>query len=194
MADSAAIDMADLQKNPANAGKNKSSAWPAIASAIVAIAVYAVTLRGSLVLDDLLLTSDSRYTHPSLWWQFWTRAYIPDAIDNLYRPLTCMTLAIQCWIHGFTLWPYHLVNILLHAGATAAVAEFGRRLFGSRAAWIVGLLFAVHPIHVEVIAGVILRHESLCAIAMFTGACLFLRPLTAGRVIAIVACFLLALF
>ncbi len=193
MADAAAIDTGNLQETPLNTGKNRASAWPAVVSAIVAIAVYAITLHGSLVLDDLLITSDPRYTHPSLWWQFWTRAYIPDAIDNLYRPLTCMTLAIQYWIHGFVLWPYHLVNILLHAGAAAAVAELGRRLFGTRAAWIAGLLFAVHPIHVEVVAGVILRHESLCAIGMFSGACLFLRPMTGKRVLAIIGCFLLAL-
>ncbi len=174
-------------------GRNLAPAWPAILSALMAIAVYAVTLRGSLVYDDLMLLSDPRYSHPSLWYLFWTKQYIPHALDNLYRPLTCMTLAIQFWIHGWTLWPYHLVNILLHAGASAAVAELGRRLFGTRAAWIAGVLFAVHPIHVEVIAGVILRHESLCAIGLAGGAAIFLRPLTWKRIVAIIGFFLLSL-
>lgn len=174
-------------------GRKLAPAGPAILSALMAIAVYAVTLHGSLVFDDLMLLSDPRYSHPSLWYLFWTKEYIPHALDNLYRPLTCMTLAIQFWIHGWTLWPYHLVNILLHAGASAAVAELARRLFGTRAAWIAGLLFAVHPIHAEVIAGVILRHESLCAIGLAGGAAIFLRPLTWKRIVAIVGFFLLSL-
>lgn len=189
------LDSPDAQSaRPAlSKGRRFAPAWPAILSALMAIAVYAVTLHGSLVFDDLMLLSDPRYSHPSLWYLFWTKEYIPHALDNLYRPLTCMTLAIQFWIHGWTLWPYHLANILLHAGASAAVAELARRLFGTRAAWIAGVLFAVHPIHVEVIAGVILRHESLCAIGLAGGAAIFLRPMSWKRIVAIVGFFLLSL-
>jgi len=88
-----------------------------------------------------------------------------------------MTLALQYWLHGELAWPYHLVNILLHAGVSAAVAEFARRLFSLRAAWIAGMLFAVHPIHVEVVAGIVGRMELLSTLLTLIAVCLFLAPL-----------------
>src|SRR5206468_2659932 len=98
-----------------------------LVSAAIALAAYAITLRGTLVYDDLILHIDQRYATPALWKYFWIKQYWPGGIDNLYRPLACMTLAAQYWLHGELAWPYHLVNILLHAGVSAAVAELARR-------------------------------------------------------------------
>jgi len=86
------------------------------------------------------------------------------------------------------------VNILLHAGVSAAVAEFARRLFSLRAAWIAGMLFAVHPIHVEVVAGIVGRMELLSTLLTLIAVCLFLRPLSGRRIIAISFLFLAAAF
>jgi hypothetical protein len=86
------------------------------------------------------------------------------------------------------------VNVLLHAGATAAVATFAGRLWGRRAAWAAGLLFAVHPVHVEAVAGLVGRAESICTLATFAGLCLCLRrPITPGRIAGIFGCFVVAL-
>jgi hypothetical protein len=58
---------------------------------------------------------------------------------------------------------------------------------------IAGVLFAVHPIHVEAVANIIGRAELLCALGLIGALSLYLRPLTPGRVIAIWLCFLVAL-
>jgi hypothetical protein len=133
----------------------------------------------------------------SQWGQYWTKDYFNGGADNLYRPLVSMSYAIQAKLHGTgenRAWAFHLVNWLLHAMVSAAVAELARRLFGSSAIGLVaGLLFAVHPIHVEAVANIVGRAELMCALATFTALVLFLRPLTIPRAVAIWGCFVLAL-
>ncbi|HWE04631.1 MAG TPA: hypothetical protein VG326_19655 [Tepidisphaeraceae bacterium] len=166
---------------------------PTVLAAVAALALYAVTLGGSYFYDDTILREDPRFTHPDQWPQFWTRDYMPNAVDRLYRPLTCLTFAIEYFLHGDRPWIYHLVNVLLHAGASVAVAELARRLTNVRIACAAGILFAVHPIHVEAVAGLVGRAELLCTLATLVGSILFLRPMTSLRAAAISACAVAAL-
>src|SRR5438874_2440501 len=116
-----------------------ASSSPAALAALVALILYGVTLGGSYVYDDTILHEDPRFTHPGLWARFWTKDYMPGAVDKLYRPLTCMTFAVQYWLHGDRPWLSHMVNWLLHAGVAAAVATLARRLIGFRTAVVAGL-------------------------------------------------------
>src|ERR1700677_793793 len=138
---------------------------PAALAALCALALYAVTLGGTFIYDDVqIIQHDDRIHSPATWGQLWTRDYFNGAIDNLYRPLTSQSFALQWWLSGGRAWPFHLVNLLLHAGVAAGVAELARRLAGVRAAFFAGLVFAAHPIHVEAVAGVVGRAEELCAL------------------------------
>jgi len=184
---------------------------PAVAAAALSLALYAVTLHGTYIFDDrAIILEDPRIADPHLWHDYLTGQYLPDAPDNLYRPLVSMSYAIQWWLHGDKAWAFHLVNWLLGAAAAAAVAEFARRsvvmALGERvdadeasrrgiwAGLVAGLLFAAHPVHVEVVAGIVGRAELVCTLATFAGLCLFLRrPMTGPRAVAIVACFFVAL-
>jgi hypothetical protein len=160
---------------------------------LAALILYAITLGGSYVYDDTILHEDPRFTHPALWWKFWTDQYMPGAVDRLYRPLTCMTFAVQYSLHGDRPWLYHLVNWLLHAGVAAAVAELARRLMGFRVALVAGILFAIHPVHVEAVAGLVGRAELLCALASLIALILFLKPMTAWRGSSICVCLVVAI-
>ncbi len=185
-----------------NAGRQKS--WfPAALSASVAIALYAVTLGGTYVYDDSdIIFNDQRVSHPFQWKLYWTESY-NGGVDNLYRPVVSMSYAIQWWVHGDQAWAFHLINILLHAGVSALVAELARRLFFPSAdspknfaplAAIAGLLFATSPIHVEAVANIVGRAELMCTLGTVGAMVLFLRrPMTIPRAIAITACFLFAL-
>ena len=166
---------------------------PAVLAAVAALALYAVTLNGSYFYDDTILKEDTRFTHRHRWSQFWTQDYMPNAVDRLYRPLTCMTFAVEFSLHGDRPWIYHLVNVLLHAGAAAAVAELARRLISLRVACAAGVLFAIHPIHVEAVAGLVGRAELLCTLATVIGLILYLKPMTSLRAMAIAACAIVAL-
>jgi hypothetical protein len=190
--------MTQISSSSANANtthKDVSALAPAIISTIVAMAVYACTLAGTYIYDDVqVIQLDPRISQPSLWRYFWTRDYMIGAPDKLFRPLTSMSFAIQWWLHGDRAWAFHLVNILLNAGVTALVAVLAARIAGLRVAWIAGLLFAVHPVHVEAVAGLVGRSELLCTLATLGGLCIFLGGrLTLARVLAISECFLTAL-
>lgn len=166
------------------------SAGPAVAAALAALLVYAVTLGGTYVYDDVgVVQSDTRLMPPIQWGKLWTQAYSPLALDNLYRPLVTMSYAVQWWLTGDRPWAFHAVNWLLHAAVAAAVAELCRRCASQTAAYIAGLLFAVHPIHVEAVANIVGRAELACALGVL-GALILLarRPLTGSRVVGIVAC------
>jgi hypothetical protein len=177
-------------------------AGPAIASAIVSLILYAVTLGGTYVYDDIqIVKDDPRVHHPSQWVHLWTTDYFNGGLDNLYRPLVSSSYAIQWWLHGDRPWMFHLVNILLHAGVCAAVAELTRRAVkisnphqAISAAYIAGLLFAVVPLHTEAVANIVGRAELACSLGILVALLIFAhRPLTTARVLAIVLCSVFAL-
>lgn len=172
-----------------------SPRWrPAIISALVALALYGVTLGGTYVYDDTaIILRDERIIGTAPWRSIWTKQYFPGGVDNLYRPLVTMTYAVQWWMHGNQAWAFHLVNWLLHAAVCAAVAELARRLAGIHVAYLAGLLFAVHPIHVEAVANIVGRAELMCALGMVGGLILYMhRPLTIPRMLGIFGCFVFA--
>jgi hypothetical protein len=166
---------------------------PAILSALLAIALYATCIGGTYIYDDVdIIQTDPRIRDVSQWKLYWTQSY-NGGVDNLYRPLVSMTYAIEWQLHGDRPWIFHLINVLLHAAVAACVAELTRRLLGSSAAFIAGLLFAAHPIHVEAVANIVGRAELMCALGFLGAMILLLRPMTSLRALAITGCFVLAL-
>lgn len=171
-------------------------AGPALAAAALALAVYAVTLGGTYVYDDVFIARDDPRLHDtSRWGEYWTSDYFAGGVDRLYRPLVSMSYAVQWRLHGDRPALFHAVNWVMHAIVSALVAELARRLTASAmAGYVAGLLFAVHPIHVEAVANIVGRAELMCA-AGVVGALVLMarRPLTGGRAAGVVACLVLAL-
>jgi tetratricopeptide (TPR) repeat protein len=168
---------------------------PALAAAVLALLLYVHTLAGTFIYDDTFQAMrDPRLADVRLWTNYLTEGYFPGATDNLWRPLVSLSYAIQFQLHAPNPIGFHLVNILLHAATSALVAEFARRLTNPRAALIAGLLFAAHPVHVEAVAYIVGRAESLCLIGMLGALVLAARPLTTARAWAILACTFAAIF
>jgi len=165
-------------------------AAPAVAAALLSLLLYAVNLGGTYIYDDVqIIGADERVHSVAKWKEIWTRDYFNGGVDNLYRPLVSQSFAIQWWLHGDRPWAFHLVNILLSAAVCAAVAELARRLAGIKVAWIAGLLFAAHPVHVEAVAGIVGRCEESCALLICVAVILFLRaPMTPLRAASITLC------
>src|SRR2546422_8401771 len=87
----------------------------------------------------------------------------PDAFGGgLYRPLTIASYAVD-WQLGAAAW-FHGVNLLWHAATSVAVTLLARRWSGDRAALVAGLIFAVHPVHVEAVADIVGRAELMAAL------------------------------
>jgi len=133
------------------------------AVAACAVVVYVGTLWNRFVFDDVYIVVLNGLVHrPSGVWRAFVQPYWPPNLSGtLYRPLTVASYSLD-GIVGQAWW-FHLVNVLWHAGASVAVAALARRWSGPAAALAAGLIFAVHPVHVEAVANVVGRNELMAA-------------------------------
>lgn len=168
--------------------------WTWIAAvAAVALAVYANTLGGVLLYDDVNAIRDNRFvldgdvagilTLPS-WWA--------DGRGGLWRPLTTLTFVADHALHGLAPFGYHLVNVLAHAAVSVLVlVVFAHVTAAPVTALGASLLFAAHPVHTEAVANVVGRAELLAALGFFAAWRAWLaadaRPASAGPWVAVAA-------
>ena len=159
--------------------------WPALLVACVAVASSALTLGNDLVLDDpplvayverldregglrRVLTADFR-----LW---------PTAPLGYYRPVVLVSLWLDARAPLPSPWAYHATNVVLHATSSVLVFLVARALVRSApAALIAGLLFAVHPVHVESIALIAGRTDLWAAVFVLAAALMWARTAGDGR-------------
>jgi tetratricopeptide (TPR) repeat protein len=79
-----------------------------------------------------------------------------------YHPITMLTYAIEYTFFEGDPTGYHVTNVLLHLVNTALVFWFVRLLGGRNdVALIVGLLFGIHPMHVESVSWISERKDLL---------------------------------
>ena len=117
--------------------------------------------------------------------------FTPD--DRSYQPLRALSYAIDYAIWDYKPFGYHLINLLLHLGASVVLFFLIRALLdhlrssqpGNReAALLVALLFAVHPVNVESVAWVSSRKYGLLALFSFLSILAYLRQRRAFSVVA----------
>lgn len=129
------------------------------AVALVAAVVYAGTLRCAFALDDGHIILGNALVHDAsgMWRAFFT-SYWPAGFGGfLYRPLPVATYALD-WQVGGPAW-FHFVNVLWHVLSSVLVVLIAARWTDVRAALVAGLVFAVHPVHVEAVANIVGRAE-----------------------------------
>jgi protein O-mannosyl-transferase len=148
------------------------SRWIWAAIALLALLPHLGGLRNSFVFDDRgVIVNNPAVTGFDLR-SIWTRPYWPTLSGaNLYRPLTSTTFAVDWKIGGGSSGAFVATNLLIHAAATLAALALMRRLFPKRPG--VGLatvaIFAVHPLHVEAVVGIVGRSELLAALFTLLG-------------------------
>ncbi len=110
---------------------------------------------------------------------FWGTPLSHSGSHKSYRPLSSLTLKINYAMSGggggvHSAFSYHLANVALHALATYLVVVYSRHVFPSRrssgmvSALLSGMLFALHPVHTEAVAGIVGRAELLSAVFFFS--------------------------
>ena len=137
-----------------------------------AVVVYLGALRNHFAWDDtqIIVKSDLVHAWSGVWRAFEVPYWPSDWGGFLYRPLTVSTFALD-WHLGGAGW-FHAVNILWHGAASVLVAVLAAAWVGSpdeevtrvRAALVAGLVFAVHPVHVEAVANVVGRAELMATV------------------------------
>ena len=155
--------------------------WLALVFA-TAVAVYVPTARYGFVEDDRAVVAANPRAHS-----------IPQAVrafdqpywgDEFYRPLTVLSFAVDWTVSGGRAGWLHLMNALWHGVASVLVALLLASALSPAAAVAGGLVFALHPLHTEAVAGLVGRAELLAAVGIL-GAVLCARH---GRWSAAVAC------
>ncbi|XP_067669523.1 protein O-mannosyl-transferase TMTC4-like isoform X2 [Haliotis asinina] len=170
-----------------------------VASALVfclAVLCFAISHDAGFVYDDTWAITNNRDVLPEtplitiFAHDFWGN--LLDGKSHMsYRPLTVLTYRWNyAWAGGLHPRGFHVVNIVLH-GLVSVIflavfsvlmsgyqvdQESARPVFASpRAALLCAVLFAVHPIHTESVAGVVGRADLLCALAFITSFLLYAR-------------------
>jgi tetratricopeptide (TPR) repeat protein len=92
----------------------------------------------------------------------WKRI-LTEVTLGIWHPMTLASFALERRVLGPEAWHFHLVDVLLHGLVTALGFRFVRALEPERPAVAVaaGLLFAVHPMHVESVAWISERKDLL---------------------------------
>lgn len=128
-----------------------------------AFIVYIGALWNRFALDDLYIVvlNPLVRTPAGIWRAFGASYWAGNINTTVYRPLAVATYAID-WMVGSPIW-FHLVNVAWHVAAAVLVAVLARRWAGDAAALIAGVLFAIHPVHVEAVANIVGRNELMAA-------------------------------
>jgi len=156
----------------------------ALLAAVAAALVYANALGNGWAVDDGGVVRDNPAAHSMAGaWEARFSPYWPvvDGVSaGLWRPAIIMSYAVDWTLSGGREWWFHLHNVLLHALVTALVVFVVAPWLPPVAALAAGLVFAVHPVHVEAVANVVGRAEIQTALAIFLALLAFRRARNDG--------------
>jgi protein O-mannosyl-transferase len=133
-------------------------------SALLAAAVAAPSIRNEFVADDQWVVANRQVLeHPPSVGAVLTEPYWPASFGGvMWRPAVITSWAVDYRVSSSPRW-FHAVNVVWAALATALFALLACELAGPAVGLIVGVLFAVHPVHVEAVANVVGRAELMAA-------------------------------
>ena len=97
---------------------------------------------------------------------------------NLYRPVVFLSFILTNKIAGKEPFIYHLTNVLLHTGVVVGVFFLVKELFDKKTSFLTSILFAIHPVHVEVVANISYRPELFTAFFGIWGSFFALKGLS----------------
>ncbi len=140
--------------------------WQVVCAGLLLVAIicglYGQVLGFSLVeYDDTVLLAENPYvrhglTTEGLKWAFYFHdggQSLRAGVENLWHPLTWVSHMVDYELWGANYSWHHAMNLALHALATLLVFWVFSRWLGSRlGGFMMALLFAIHPMHVETVA------------------------------------------
>ena len=161
--------------------------WGALVVAFLVVLLYLPALGNGFVNwdDDIYVYANPqvRSLAPSSLWRAFTHIH---ASSGNWHPLTMVSHAVGYAVWGLRPFGHHLTSILLHGCNAALVVLLAVRLLQARgcalsrqgmlaAGVVAGLLFGLHPLHVESVAWVSERKDLLAALFYLLGVLSYLR-------------------
>jgi protein O-mannosyl-transferase len=183
------------QTNPGSSAVTKSPAYgssaflPALVLGIVSIAVYANTFTHDYAYDDMSVIKGNSIVIrgitaiPEILTTPYRHGFFTTSND-LYRPLSLVMFAIEYQVFDGSPAAGHVINVIFFAGCVVLLFLFFNTLFERKkpaAAFIAALLFAVHPVHTEVVANIKSRDELLCFFFALSSLIIFMNYVRSGK-------------
>ena len=177
----------------------KTKCYVAGSAALATFIAYLPALRNEFVYwDDNLYIFENPHVR-SLDAAFFRWAFLDFQVSN-WHPLTWVSHATDYGLWGLNPLGHHLTNIVLHATNTAIVVllavkllEIARESSNSNAptsyltnrgvliaAGVTGILFGIHPVHVESVAWIAERKDLLCALFFLLSIFIYADDVGAG--------------
>ncbi len=133
----------------------------------ITFALYSNTLSHKFVLDDFGALADNWVVKKGvdgipIILKTSYRYGINMLSDNLYRPLSQIMFAIEWQISPKNPFIHHFMNVLFYALSMVLLFQVLKKYFSQTSTLIpvlITLLFAVHPVHTEVVANIKSRDE-----------------------------------
>lgn len=121
--------------------------WGFLLIGLVFMAYLRIFNAGFIWDDESHLTQNPCVVGPLGLREIWTSA------QAVYYPLVLTTFWTVHKFVGLSPWPYHLLNVCLHAGSAVLLWQVLRQL-NVRGAWLGAALWALHPVMVQSVAWV----------------------------------------
>ncbi|XP_017781119.1 PREDICTED: transmembrane and TPR repeat-containing protein CG4050-like [Nicrophorus vespilloides] len=122
------------------------------------------------VFDDISAIKDNRDLRPHtplvnvFYNDFWGTPMHKEQSHKSYRPLCVLTFRWNYLLWQLEPMGYHLVNMLLHSVVCLMYFRMCSMFLPELSSFVAAMLFAVHPIHVEAVTGVVGRAETLSSV------------------------------
>lgn len=177
---------------------------PGLFLIMVCVLLYGNTLFNGFVFDDQVMITNNKLVTQGI-------SAIPELMstphqlgyavihNDEYRPLSLVLFSVIYQFFELNPVPYHLLNILLFAAGVLLLFRFFAKMLGSNrmvTAFIAALLFAVHPIHTEVVANVKSCDELLCFVLAMGSLHFFVSYMEQDKLLLLLSglvCFFLSL-
>ena len=160
--------------NPANRFADLGSRrrlWLGVISIVFAtVLAYRPAINGGFIWDDddYVTTNDLLHSDAGLV-QLWEPGH-----THQYYPVVFTTFWVEYHLWKLNPRGYHIVNVLLHI-ANALLLWRIMSLLGIPGAWMIGAVFALHPMHVESVAWITERKNVLSGFFYLLAALAYLR-------------------
>jgi tetratricopeptide (TPR) repeat protein len=171
---------------------------------LVGIGARAPALQGPLIWDDVYLARDNPFIKsPLLILEAFRHYLFPDSYSGHYRPVQTISYIFDYLIWNTDTYGYHLSNVLWHVGSGILLYFLLQEILGSlsgrcldenqgrtpadrsavlsRAAFVLALLWMVHPVHSAAVDYISGRADSLAFFFACGGWLLYLRAREMSR-------------
>ena len=138
---------------------------------VIGAAAYSNSFGGPFIFDDEYSIVDN--PHILRLWPLGKAMSAPPQATVAGRPIASLSLALNYAISGYSVWSYHLFNLLVHilAGLTlygiirrTLLCERLKERFGKYAAvmaWVAAAMWVAHPLQPASVTSIVQRAESL---------------------------------